>query len=99
MSDAGKGLLRSYKLAGQDFLAYRLVKLFIKIETPEDIALHNDILAEVLQIIGGEEKTFFKDLAEIILYKDYKPKKRFLFRVAGKILELGQRKGNRNEEK
>jgi len=92
-SDIGKGIYRGYRQAGQDFLAYRLAKLFIRIETPADIALHNDILAEVLQIVHGEEKGFFKDLAGIILYKRDKPQKRFLFRVAGKILELGMKKG------
>jgi hypothetical protein len=94
-----KGIYTAYQLAGQEFLAYRLGKLFVKIETPEDMALHNDVLAEVLQIIQGEEQSFFTDMAHIILYvkKDLcpqcskEPKKRLLFRVAGKILELGQK--------
>jgi len=89
----GKGLARAYQSAGQDFLAYRLEKLFVRIETPADIALHNDILAEVLQIIAGEEKGFFKDMAGIILYVGDDREKRFLFRVAGKILQLGIKKG------
>lgn len=92
----GKGLYRAYQQAGQNFLAYRLEKLFVRIETPADIALHNDILAEVLQIIAGEEKGFFRDMAEIILSLPYikeEPRKRWLFRVAGKILNIGQKKG------
>lgn len=89
----GKGIYRAYHLAGQEFLAYRLHRLFVRIETPEDIALHNDILAEVLQIIQGEEESFFKDMAHIILYVRDEPRKRLLFRVAGRILELGQKKG------
>jgi hypothetical protein len=89
----GRGIYRGYQQAGQDFLAYRLGKLFVKIETPADIALHNDVLAEVLQIIAGEEKRFFKDMAHILLHAKEEPRKRFLFRVAGQILNIGQKKG------
>jgi len=91
--NTGCGIYRSYQRAGQDFLAYRLAKLFVRIETPTDIALHNDVLAEVLQIVHGEEKAFFKDMAGILLYQPENKQKRFLFRVAGKILEIGMKKG------
>lgn len=89
----GKGIFRSYQKAGQDFLAYRLAKLFVKIETDADIALHNDVLLEVLQMIHGEEKAFFKDMAGILLYQPVDRRKRFLFKVAGQILNIGQKKG------
>ena len=92
MSD-GQGIYRGYHKAGQDFLAYRLAKLFVKIETPSDIALHNDVLFEVLQIVEGDEKSFFKDMAHIILYQPVDRRKRFLFRVAGAILNIGMKKG------
>ena len=89
----GRGIYRAYHQAGQDFLAYRLGNLFVKIETPADIALHNDVLDEVMEIIRGEEQSFFKDIAHIILYVKEEPRKRLLFRIAGKILEIGQKKG------
>jgi hypothetical protein len=95
-NDIGKGIYRGYQSAGQDFLAYRLAKLFVRIESEADVALHNDVVSEVLQIVYGEEKGFFRDLAGIVLYKDkYKVelRKRFLFRVAGQILNIGQKKG------
>lgn len=91
--DIGKGIYRAYYEAGQDFLAYRLAKLFVRIETSADIALHNDVLSEVLQIIHGEERGFFRDMAGIILYQPVDRRKRLLFSIAGKILELGQKKG------
>ena len=83
----------AYHRAGQEFLAYRLANLFVKIETPADIALHNDVLAEVLQIVEGEETGFFRDMAGIILYAKEDRKKRMLFWIAGKILNTGQKKG------
>ncbi len=93
-SDFGKGLVKNYRTAGAGFLAYRLEKLYRKIEGPEDIALHNDILEEVLQMVSGEEEGFFKGLAEILIYTDKKPevrRKRFLFRVADMVLVFGQK--------
>ena len=93
-SDLGKGLVKSYRTAGAGFLAYRLEKLFRKIETPEDTALHNDMLKEVLQMINGEEKGFFESIAELLIYKDKQPetrRKRFLFRVADMVLVFGQK--------
>lgn len=98
MSIDSKKLARAYRSAGAEFLAYRLEKVFAKIETDADIALHNDIVAEIALIVTGEEtvRGFFKDVAGILIYKDrekVKPRKRFLFRVAGKVLELAQKKG------
>lgn len=88
-----EGLYKAYQKAGPDFLAYRMGKLFVKIETPEDIALHNDILSEVLQIIEGHETTFFKGMADYLLYPKINRRKRFLFRLAERILHIGQMKG------
>jgi len=92
MSETGKGLARAYRSAGRDFLAYRLGKLFTRIETPEDTALHNDILAEVLLIVSGSEQSFLRNLAGIVLYQQDK-RKRFLFRVANQVLNIAQKKG------
>lgn len=89
---SGKGLYIAYQKAGEDFLAYRMEKLFVRIETAEDIALHNDILSEVLQMIQGEETQFFKGMAEAILYPKVNKRKRFLLRLAGQILRIGQKR-------
>ena len=67
ITDHAKGLVRAYQGAGSNFLAYRLGRLFIKIEDQRDTILHNDILAEVLEMISGNEKEFFKDVADKIL--------------------------------
>ena len=45
------GLAKAYQAAGANFLALKLGKLFTRIETPEDQALHNDMLSDVLTII------------------------------------------------
>ncbi len=91
----GRGLYVLYKQAGASFLAYRLTKLFNRIETPEDQALHNDVLAEVMQIIEGSEQQFFKAWAEDILYTKVNRRKRWLYRTASRILNIGQQKGQR----
>ena len=107
MSDQGKGLYKAYRGAGTGYLAYRLGRLFVKIETPEDIALHNDILSEVLKMIGGEEQQFLKAIAEDLLHKSnatdcqlcgskLKPKtktKRFFWGIANRIIQIGMKKG------
>jgi len=88
-----KGLFKCYNDAGPNFLAFRLGRLFTKIESEEERVLHNDILADVLQIIEGEEKTFFMGIAETLLYQKYPKKKRFLFRMAERVLRTGHTKG------
>lgn len=90
-----KGLLHAYQAAGRGFLAYRLEKLFTKIETPADIALHNDILADVLKMVEGDDLAFMQSLSEIILYKREKKCKRkyitFLETIAGLIMNIGSK--------
>ena len=89
----GRGLYRGYNQAGEDFLAVKLAKLFTRIETDEDIALHNDMLTDVLEIIQGEEETFFKGIAHMTLYEPMDRRKRWIFRIACSILNIGQKKG------
>jgi len=86
------GIFVAYQKAGANFLAYRLGKLFTKIESVEDQALHNDVLAEVLQIIQGKEQAFFKTLAEDMLFTKVDRKQRFLVRLAKRILNFGMGK-------
>ena len=90
-----KGIYLAYSKAGTAFLAMKMQRLFTKLETPEDIALHNDILADVLAIINGEEKMFFRAIDQILFQKVDKEskKKRVLFKLAEEILHIGHGKG------
>lgn len=67
-----KSISSAYRRAGEDFLAYRLEKMFRKIETPADIALHNDVLAEAMLIIDDNPKVFFQTLAHKMLLAEGK---------------------------
>ncbi len=96
MTDKKKRLIMGYQGAGIGFLADRLERLFARIETPEDIALHNDIAKEIATMVANEklyikqEERFLRDVATIILYCE-RPKKRWLFDIAGKVLEFGMK--------
>ncbi len=93
MSNSGRSLFKMYDKAGTTILVHRLQHIFHPIKTQDDIALHNDILAEVLLIIEDKERTFMSDLVDLILYKKIPKQKRFLFHVATLILEIGHNKG------
>jgi hypothetical protein len=71
----------------------KMARIFTRIETEEDRILHNDILADVLQIIEGKEKQFFRGMAEFVLYPHRKTKKRFLFRLVELVFQIGHQKG------
>lgn len=89
----GSGIYKAYRAAGANFLALKLGKLFTRIENVEDQALHNDMLKDVLEIIDGEEQSFFKSLADWMLYGKVDKKKRFLYHVACRALTFGMKKG------
>ena len=91
--EKGNSLFKMYNNAGADVLAHWLDKLLVPIKTQADVALHNEIWTEVLLIINREERNFLKGLVDIILYKPVKRQKRFLFKVATLILEMGHKKG------
>ena len=93
MSDDGRSLFLMYHKAGSTVLAHRLKHLFHPIETKADIALHNDILKEVMLMIGGKERSFMEKLTGIILYKPAPRQKRFLVRIASLILDISHLKG------
>ena len=48
-----KGLFILYSEAGPDFLAYRLASIFTELKTPEEVTMHNAVMAEVLQMINS----------------------------------------------
>ena len=93
MSNTGRSLFLMYNHDKGNTLAHRLQHLFHKIKNKEDIALHNDILAEVLLMIEGRERTLLSGLVDLILYKRIPKQKRFLFHLATLVLEIGQKKG------
>ena len=93
MANTGNSLFKMYNKAGPTILAHRLQHIFNAIKTQDDIALHNDILAEVLLIIEGRERTFMNRLTDLILYRPIAKEKRFLFRLAALILDIGHGKG------
>ena len=62
--------LEAYQRAGDRFLAARLECVFKVLETPEDIALHNDMVREINALMMHEKST----------------KQWFILRVAGVIL-------------
>ena len=84
------GIHKAYMAAGPNFLAVRLGRIFTKIETEEDRILHNDMLADVLKMIEGKEQTFFRTLAQGMMYQKVDRKKRFLLRLAQRVLSVGQ---------
>jgi len=84
------GIHKAYMSAGPNFLAARLGRIFTKIETEEDKVLHNDMLKDVLEIIQGKEQTFFRTLAQGMINEKVDKKKRFLLRLAQRILNVGQ---------
>ena len=66
----GKTLREGYSRAGNDFLADRLEGLFRLLKSPEDIALHNAIVEEVLRMVGhdkGKANRFYRLMARGIL--------------------------------
>ena len=100
------GLYNIYKKGDQEFLAYRLVRLIRPVETEADRILHNDVLSDVLQLLNENqaqegsvtmnEKELLDWIANVLLpsrmAKERKLKK-FLSRMAGKIMMLSGRKG------
>ncbi len=70
----GKELLASYERAGNDFLASRLEGAFRLLKTPEDVALHNVIVKEVLVMVTGKEQVnrFYRLMARGLLEKQAK---------------------------
>ncbi len=74
----GKAIASAYRRAGIDFLAYKLEPMFRKLETPEEVALHNALYGEIILMVGkskAEVNLFYRVLANTILAKWAKKKK------------------------
>jgi hypothetical protein len=67
MSKSREILANAYNAAGREFLAYRLTKVLTKIETNDDMALHNDVIAELDVMAGKNVEKLYLDIADLIL--------------------------------
>ena len=54
---AKRAWLEAYQRAGDKFLAGRLESVFKVLETPEDIALHNDMVREINMLLMHEKSS------------------------------------------
>lgn len=83
-----------YRRAGIEFLAVKLMGMFRVIRTEQDMARHNEILRDVLTMMGDEEnrKTIYGQIAGAILIGKVKVGGKLgLCRiVADRILALGK---------
>ena len=86
-------LIADYQNLGGRYLAYRLQKVFRRLSTPEDIALHNDVVDEISVMIGDDKtniKLLLDGIVDILTTRE-KPKQKFLRKVADKILQIARK--------
>lgn len=94
----GQGLYRLYQTGGEKFLAYKLTPLLRPIITEEDRIRFNIAQAEMLDLLNtgypekgkvtSQENELLAWISETLLRK----RKRFLLRLARRILLIGQTK-------
>lgn len=105
----GKGIARLYLAGGVPLLAHRLGWMLTEIKTDADRVMHNAVLSEVMDLLNTTEpgdtvtepeRKFLGLMADYLLFKRVKQKdieklrrKRFLFRMADRIMEAAHLKG------
>lgn len=89
-----KVLVEGYKHAGPDFLAIRLTRIFSKIETEQDRVLHNDMIDDLIALLGDKKPEFLKPVAEEII--NHPHQKNILLTIAKKIGQLSLFKKEKN---
>ena len=57
-------LIQGYQ--NEIFLAERLKRLFFRIKTDEDKAIHNDIYDDIVILIAGKRDELLADIAKVI---------------------------------
>lgn len=77
------GIAEGYQRAGENFLAYRLELVFKILKTPEDVALHNDVVKEIFFMTNSN---FGKQTATSLVKIKFKNTKDFLCEVGRIIL-------------
>ena len=81
-------IIRGWHNAGEAFLAEKLTKIFCELTTPEDVALHNDMVRDLHLMVGFDNReSFWMDIAKIVLNKP----RNFLRSVANHITNLSMR--------
>jgi hypothetical protein len=85
-------LLDGYARAGTDFLAEKLIGMFMPIRNHKDAAVHNAILDEVLCMMDDMEvrTKLFRQIAGAILNRPNVAKRGLCRIVADRILALGK---------
>ncbi|MFA6281590.1 MAG: hypothetical protein WCY05_03705 [Candidatus Omnitrophota bacterium] len=98
MSDKKQMLIRAYQQAGHGFLAYRLEKCFRLLKTPEDIALHNDMVEEIFEMLGTENKwiELINKMADSTFES---PKRKMLKRFSQWIVTIANKSDGKSKEK
>jgi hypothetical protein len=76
----------------EEFLALKLLKVFVPIENEQDRALHNDMIKDITAMVGKEKMGLCKKIAGIIVHRDYQVRKSFVRKIARTIIELGAQK-------
>jgi len=94
-----KVLIKGYSQAGEEFLAHQLWRkgIFKVLTTPEDVALHNEMVSEIQSMIGdGQSESLYKFTAKALIIRP----KNFLYGIAMHIKNLSLRNSqNENEKK
>ena len=81
-----KGLVTAYQRAGTNYLAYRLTRIFGKIETEADRILHNDMMEDIDTMIGGNSQSALRMLAGLILRRNRETEREAFLQEAAKAL-------------
>ena len=83
-----KTLIRGWCDTSDEFLAENLKKIFSELTTPEDIALHNDMVRQIHDMVEvGTVEGFLIDVAR---YLKQRPKK-YLRGIAGRIKQYSMK--------
>lgn len=88
-------IIHGYARAGDDFLAHKLRKVFTLLKTPEDMALHNDMIRDIQSMIGDVgANDLRRSTAGMLINRS----ENFLLRVANRIKNLSVRNMQNDQE-
>lgn len=88
MSNESQILIKGWHDSGEEFLALKLKKIFMVLENPNDVALHNDMIMDLTTMLGNINAKHFRwEVARIVLSKP----RNFLRSVASLILNISIR--------
>lgn len=87
--DKTQVISRGYANAGDDFLAEKLKKIFCPINTEEDRYLHNEMIRDLMMLIGPEISNVRKSIARTIFSCSFRDFNQFVKRMAQDIRNIG----------